>query len=123
MTRVPALAALAGVGTAAVLFLGPQGSIWTGVLFVVLFALTESANTVSWAITGHFFGRKNFATLRGGVELIQSLLSVPGPVLAGWIFDRNSSYTRVLLPIVGFYLLASVLYWTLRRPAKPARWP
>lgn len=123
MTRVPALAALAGVATVALLLLGRQGSVWTGVLFVVLFALAESANTVSWAITGHFFGRKNFATLRGGVELTQSLLSVPGPVLAGWFYDRDSSYTRILLPIAGSYLLASALYWTLRRPGKLARRP
>jgi hypothetical protein len=43
-------------------------------------------------------------------------------VLAGWIYDRTSSYSQALLPVMGAYLLSMLLYWTLRRPSRrPAR--
>ena len=123
VTRVPALAMLAGVCAVATLLFGKEGSVWTGVLFVVLYALAESGNTVSWAIVGDFFGRQNFATIRGGISLIHMPIALPAPTFAGWVFDRTLSYQRALLPVVGFYLLASLLYWTLHSPRKPSLMP
>ena len=119
--RVPALTMLAGVATVSVLLYGTSGSVWTGVLFVVLFALAESGNTVSWAIVGDFFGRRNFGTIRGAVSFIHMPLSLPAPTIGGLVFDRTGSYSRALVPALAFYLLASLLYWTLRRPRKPTQ--
>jgi sugar phosphate permease len=119
MTKVPALCAFAGVGAAVVLLLGKEGSVWTVVMFVFLFAMAESGNLPSWALIGHFFGRQYFATIRGTLSLFQSLISLPAPVFAGLVFDRTSSYTLALGPMAGFYLLAGLLYWMLRSPKRP----
>jgi sugar phosphate permease len=121
INRVPALTMLVGVATVSVLLWGTPGSVWTGVLFVVLFALAESGNTVSWAIVGDFFGRRNFGTIRGAVSFIHMPLSLPAPTIGGLVFDRTGSYSRALLPALAFYLLASLLYWTLRRPRTPSK--
>ena len=91
----------------------------TGALFVLLFAVAEGGNLTGWAIIGSFFGRGNFGTIRGSISLFQSLISLPSPVFAGWVFDRTSSYTLAVAPIAGFYLVAALLYWVLRQPRRP----
>ena len=116
ITRVPALSALAGVGAVAVLFLPEQGWIGTGVLFVLLFALAEAANSAGWAVIGDFFGRTNYATIRGAISFVQSAVSLPAPVLAGWVYDSTQSYELALLPIAVSYLIAFAIYWALRHP-------
>jgi sugar phosphate permease len=119
LSRTSALAALAGVGAGAALLLGDHGSMVTGALFVLLFAVAEGGNLTGWAIIGSFFGRRNFATIRGSISLFQSLISLPSPVLAGWVFDRTSSYALAVAPMAGAYLLAALLYWALRQPKRP----
>ncbi|MSQ23399.1 MAG: MFS transporter [Chloroflexi bacterium] len=121
MTKVPALSALAGAGAAGVLLLGEDAWLGTGLLFVFLFALGETGNSPAWAVVGNFFGRTSYATVRGSVGFFQSLISLPAPVLAGWLYDTTQSYEVALLPIIGFYMAAFVLYWMLRRPGRQAR--
>ena len=123
VSRVPGLTMLAGVGAVSMLLFGASGSIWTGVFFVLLFALAESGNTVSWAILGDFFGRRHFGTIRGGVSFVHMPISLPSPTIAGWVFDRWGSYSRALIPALGFYVVAALLYWTLRHPRKAAPSP
>ena len=117
--RVPALTMLAGVAAVFTLLYGTSGSVWTGVLFVVLFAVAESGNTVSWAIVGDFFGRRNFGTIRGALSFIHMPLSLPAPTIGGLVFDRTASYTWAVAPMAGAYLLAALLYWMLRSPKRP----
>jgi nitrate/nitrite transporter NarK len=118
MPRVSALAALAGLGAVLVLVYGENGWIGTGLLFAFLFALGETGNSPAWAAIGHFFGRANYATIRGAVSLAQSVISLPAPVVAGWLYDTTESYQLALLPIGGCYLAAFLLFWMLRRPQK-----
>ncbi len=101
------------------LLLGKEGSVWTGVLFVFFFALSETGNVATWAIIGDFFGRKRFATLRGGISLVQAVVALPSATFAGWVYDRTMSYRGALIPVAFFYILASLLYWTLKRPRRP----
>lgn len=42
-----------------------EGQLWQLALFAILLGFTESINAVGWAILGGYFGRQNFATLRG----------------------------------------------------------
>ena len=119
LSRTSALAALAGVGAGAALLFGVQGSMVSGALFVLLFAVAEGGNLTGWSIIGSFFGRRNFGAIRGSISLFQSLISLPSPVLAGLVFDRTSSYTWAVVPMAGFYLLAALLYWVLRQPKRP----
>ncbi len=118
MTKVPGLACLAGAAALGVLLFGPVGSIWTSVAFVLLFAVGEMGNLVSWAIVGHFFGRNRFATLRGAMSMVHSPFSLAPPVLLGWVFDTTSSYTWAIVPMLGSYLVASALYLLLRPPRR-----
>lgn len=119
MTRTPALASLAGVGAVAVLLLGPQEAVWVGVLFALLFACGEGGNLVGWGLIGHFYGRRNYAKLRGMVNFISSPLSLPAATLLGWVFDTTGSYQLALVPVMACYALAALLYTGLRPPALP----
>ena len=118
MTRVPALSTLAGAGSIAVLLMGGQSSLAVGALFVILFALAETGNSPAWALIGHFFGRANFASIRGSLNFFHSLISLPAPIVAGWLFDTTGSYQLALLPIGCFYVLAFMLFWVLQPPRK-----
>lgn len=116
MTRVSALAAMSGVCAAGVLLLGEHGWVGTGLLFVLFFALGETGNSPAWAVIGTFFGRANYASIRGSVSFVQTAISLPAPVLAGWIYDTTQSYQVALLAVVGAYLTAFTLFWVCRPP-------
>jgi MFS family permease len=117
-TKISAVAMVAGAVAAATIAWGP-GGIVTGVAFVVLFATAQASNSVTWALVGQFFGRKNFGSLRGGVTMVQSLMSTGGPLVAGWIRDRTGSYTIAFFWIGVIYLLSALLFWRLKRPEEP----
>jgi sugar phosphate permease len=121
LTGVSSLAAVAGAGAVGALLLGPQGSLVTGVAFVLLFALGESGNLSSWSLIGHYFGRSSFATLRGMLSLANSPFSIPAPTIMGMVFDRTLGYGAALAPLAFVYLLVSGLYLMLRKPAHPVR--
>jgi hypothetical protein len=55
--------------------------------------------------------------------MVQSIISIPAPVIAGFIYDQTESYQLALIPVAGFYLLAFALYWVLRRPHARAPLP
>ncbi|HLF05480.1 MAG TPA: MFS transporter [Dehalococcoidia bacterium] len=118
--KISALCMLSGVLALSVL-LDRSGRWWQLIPFVVLLALSESANPLAWAIIGDFFGRKSFATLRGWQHLPDQLMSMSTPVWMGLIYDRTQSYFLALIPLVVLYCLAAGGYWTMPRPKIPAR--
>jgi MFS family permease len=120
-SKTSAVAMLLGVSASVFITPGP-GGIATGVIFAMLFACAEATNTVTWALIGQYFGRKNFATLRGIVTTLQSALSFLGPIAAGFIYDSTDSYRAAFMAIAVSYILAAVLFWTMRpaAPSKPA---
>jgi MFS family permease len=83
--------------------------------------LIPFANPLAWAIMGDFFGRRSFATLRGWQHLPDQLMSMSTPVWMGLIYDRTGSYYKALLPLMVFYMIAAIGYWTMPRPKIPAR--
>lgn len=119
MTRVAALAALCGVISVVVLLSGEDGWIWIGLLFVVLFALAETGNSPAFAVIGDYFGRNSYGTIRGSVAFVQNVISLPSPVLAGWLYDTTESYQLALIPIAAAYFIAFVLFWTVKPPRLP----
>jgi sugar phosphate permease len=118
MNRVSALSGLAGVCAVAVLLAPDHGWVGTGLLFSLLFALAETGNSSGWAVIGDFFGRTNYASIRGAISSVQTAISLPAPVLAGWVFDSTDSYQLALVPVAGCYLLTFVLFWWLQRPGE-----
>ena len=90
---------------------------WGILLFIPLFSVVESTFPVNWSTVGEYFGRKNFAKIRGTMSFISTWGSVIGPVIAGAIYDRTHSYIILLWTSVGLLLLASALYAMVAKPA------
>jgi MFS family permease len=86
---------------------GSDGGLWAMVCFAILFACGEGINSVTWALVGDLFGRRNFATIRGWIGMLQSIASIPGAVFTGWIYDQTQSYTYGLI------------LWRLPDPVRP----
>ena len=106
---------------ALVVLLYSSGQLWQLAVFVVLLAVSETANPLAWAILGDFFGRRSYATLRGWTQLPHQLMSMLTPLWMGWIFDSTDSFKWALIPLAVLYGLASFFYWTLPRPKPPPR--
>ena len=86
-------------------------------LFIPLFSVVESTFPVNWSTVGEYFGRKNFAKIRGAMSFISTWGSVIGPVIAGAIYDRTHSYSILLWTSVGLLLVASALYAMVVKPS------
>jgi MFS family permease len=94
---------------------------WGILLFLPLFGMVEYTFPVNWSTVGEFFGRKNFAKIRGAMTFIHTWGSVIGPVIAGAIYDRTHSYTVLLWLSAGLLLLASALYVMVVKPTVKAQ--
>ncbi len=91
-------------------------------IFVLVYAASESVGAVNWSLLGEFFGRRSYATLRGVINTIGSI-GVLAPVLAGWVFDQTRSYQPALVTFALVSLIACLLYVNVRRPQIPGAVP
>jgi MFS family permease len=96
-----------------------DGALWTMVLFAILSSFADGVNSVTWALVGDFFGRNHFASIRGWMGMIQSLVAMPGAVFTGWIYDQTQSYTYAVMPFIVIYALAGLALWLVPRPRRP----
>ena len=85
-------------------------------LFIPIFSVVESTFPVNWSTVGEYFGRRNFAKIRGTMSFIQTWGSVIGPVIAGAIYDQTQSYAALLWASAGLLLAASGLYAMVAQP-------
>ena len=118
--RMAGLSMLAGVLTAAAAIWAPSG-ITTGIMFAILFGCAQSSTSITWALIGQFFGRRDFGKLVGGVALVQTLMSTSGPIAAGLVFDNTGDYKIAFFAVGILYLLAAVLFWNLNTPVRGER--
>src|SRR5438132_5160948 len=91
---------------------------WQILLFMPLFSLVESTFSVNWSTVGEFFGRANFAKIRGSMIFIQAWGAVVGPVIAGAIYDRTESYDYLLWGLVGVLFGVACFYAMVVKPAQ-----
>jgi MFS family permease len=110
---------LGGLGLAVLTY--SDGALWHMVFFAILFSFADGVNSVTWALVGDFFGREQFATIRGWIGMIQSLASMPAAVFTGWIYDQTQSYSSALIPFIALYGLAALVLWQASRPTRPRR--
>ncbi len=96
-----------------------NGALWHMVFFAILFSFADGVNSVTWALVGDFFGRNHFASIRGWIGMIQSLVAMPAAVFTGWIFDQTQSYSYALAPFIVIYALAGLVMWQVPRPKRP----
>ncbi len=85
--------------------------------FIPLFTVVEATFPANWATVGEFFGRKNFAKIRGAMTFVQMWGSVLGPVAAGAIYDATGSYNMLLWGLVVILLGVSCLYAMVVEPS------
>ena len=94
---------------------------WQIWFFLPLFTVVEATFPINWSCVGEFFGRTNFAKIRGAMVFVQAWGAVVGPVIAGAIYDRTQSYVYLLWGLVGVLLLVSWLYALVVKPAPALR--
>jgi MFS transporter, OFA family, oxalate/formate antiporter len=78
----------------------------------------DASFPIVWATVGDFFGRRNFATIRGMMSFFYMWGSFAGPIMAGVIYDRTESYLMVLWILLGLLVFATLLVLFLIRPWK-----
>ena len=93
----------------------------TTVPWVVAFAVLHG---VSWGLRGpimqslraDYFGRRHFAQILGFSNVIVTVGTITGPVLAGAFADRYGTYTPGFVVLAGFALLGSVFFFFATPP-------
>tara|TARA_B110000116_G_scaffold268382_1_gene282332 strand:+ start:129 stop:1379 length:1251 start_codon:yes stop_codon:yes gene_type:complete len=113
--KVAGLAMLAGICSTLIILYGPNGIV-TGIIFVSFFGIAMSSNAIGWSLVGQFFGRKNYGSLRGGVTMIQSIMSAVSPLLTGWLADKQGDYVLAMQLMCGIYIISTILFWILKQP-------
>lgn len=105
---------LVGAGAVAVLAYGEgEWSLW---VFTILFTVVEAIFPVGWATVGDFFGRKNFATIRGSMSFFYLWGPALGPVITGAVYDSYQSYAPLMSGYIAISIMAALLYAVLRAP-------
>jgi len=90
-------------------------------VFLVIYAIGYGgAIPIMMSIRGEYFGRKNFATIRGFMDIFQMLGTVIGPVFAGYVYDVSGSYYWAFLSFVVTYLLGAAVVLLAKRPTRAA---
>jgi MFS family permease len=89
---------------------------WQLWLFTITFTFLDASFPIVWATVGDFFGRRNFATIRGMMSFFYMWGSFAGPIMAGAIYDGTHSYMMVLWILLSHLVSATVLTSFLIRP-------
>lgn len=113
-SRVMASAML--VSLTAVIILIHASAEWQLWVFVVLFAATEAVFPPTWSAVVDFFGRKNFAKIRGAMSFVYAWGGVLGPVAAGLLYDQTQDYSALLWLLAAVLTITAAAYATLAKP-------
>ena len=105
------------VGVLILIYASHEWQLW---FYLVLFSVTEAAFPVTWSAIVDFFGRNNFAKIRGAMSFIYTWGGVVGPVSAGFIYDRTQNYGAMLWALVAVLAISAVAYSLLTKPQLPA---
>ena len=89
-------------------------------LFVFVYGIAYGgAIPVYSAMVGEYFGRKNFATIRGFMQLFQVPTTIVGPVFAGWVYDTTGGYQSAFMAFIVALVVGSVFLFFAQRPGPP----
>jgi sugar phosphate permease len=91
---------------------------WQLWIALTLFPVVEALFPVTWATVGDFFGRNNFAKIRGSMSFLYMWGSVIGPVMTGTVYDRYQSYAPMMFVLMGVFLVSACFYGSLHTPAR-----
>ena len=95
-----------------------MATVW---LFVVVYGIAYGgAIPLSFSIVGEYFGRKNYATIRGYMQFFLIPATLVGPIYAGLVFDITDSYRIAFMSFIVSLLIGTVFIFFARRPKLPA---
>lgn len=117
--RSRVMAGVMVISMLAVVILIYANETWHLWFYLVLYSVTEALFPVTWSAVVDFFGRKNFAKIRGAMSFIYTWGGVFGPVAAGFLYDRTQDYSAILWTIVIVLAFTSAAYATLAKPQNP----
>ena len=110
------MAALMILGSVSIYCLFRGNAAWQIWIAILLFSVFEGLFPVTWATVGDFFGRNNFARIRGSMSFLYTWGSVFGPVIAGAIYDRTESYAALAWALFGLCWFTALLYLFMLPP-------
>ena len=87
---------------------------WPIFMAMLLFAGSEAASSLNWAMIGDLFGRTHYATIRGFMAPIYNTALIIAPVTAGWVYDTTNSYRIVLYAGTVLMIVAAFVFLTLQ---------
>jgi len=96
-----------------------DGSLVTAMMltFVLGIAVGGEIDVIAF-LTARYFGTRHFGTLMGTLGSLQTLAVGIGPVIAAYLYDRDGSYSVVLMLTIPVFLFAALLLGSLwRSPA------
>ncbi len=86
-------------------------------VFVVIYGIAYGgAIPLYFAIVGDYFGRTNYATIRGFQQFFTIPAVVFGPIYAGLVFDISGDYSFAFMSFIGTLLVGMVFVFLARNP-------
>ena len=105
---------------ASVIFLSTAKSFVGAVLFAIPYGIGWGISTpVLNSIQGEYFGRFSQGVIRGWLQLVGLPFAIAGPVVVGYIADRQGTYFWAFLLLGAVILLGSALAFFATRPKPP----
>jgi MFS family permease len=87
-----------------------SGGLWLLVPFLVFFGIGSGGQfTMMAPLLAEYCGRKRFGTIYGFLSALMWLGGTIGPPLAGWVFDKWSSYQGIWFALIGLGVVAVVI--------------
>ena len=74
---------------------------------------------ISMSIIANYFGRINYAVIRGWSSIPQTLGSAAGPLILGWLFVKTGGFNEGLLLVAACTALGGVLLYFSKKPQAP----
>ena len=86
-------------------------------VFVIIYGISYGgAIPVFMAIIGDYFGRANYATIRGWIQLCHIPSTMIGPIYAGWVYDSTNSYQVAFMSFIVALILGTIFLFFARNP-------
>jgi MFS family permease len=117
-SRPKVLSLTMAVGVISLLLLAYSPGQWYLWAFLPIFAWVESNPSLNWALVGDYFGRKQFATIRGSMSFFYGWVQMAAPLIAGVVWDQTGSYELALWIFAGMWVVGATVFFFLR-PPKP----
>jgi len=109
------------INIASLIILLTAQSLWQVYLFVIIFAVGYGIAPLNISIVGEYFGRKNFATIRGIVAAVYAIGIMAGPIFAGYIYDVTQSYHIAFTTFIVAFSIAAITFVLAGPPKPPVR--